>query len=376
MTYNIRRYPQRGFTLVELLVVIAIIGILVGLLLPAVQAAREAARRIQCSNNMLQIGTALHNYEMAHRCLPPGTVNSTGPIMHLPLGYHHSWTVQILPYLDESVAYRSIDHTASIYAKANAPLRTYRIPVFYCPSDSSSDGAFSSYAGVHDSREVPIDVTNNGVFFLNSKITFDDISDGLSTTVMVGEKLAHRTDLGWSSGTRATLRNFGIQINSEINKPGDWSMKVPGTGYGYGSGGYGYGYGYGGYGNYGGEGYGEGGYAVKDTATEPLDGSGEGSAGPAETPEPPDPARAQIVTPVDWAGTSDEWFSILDLPEVIPGQPNSGADVGGFVSQHGSGMNVLAADGAVHFLSAQHDLRVIQQLGNRADGQLFKDRPF
>ena len=121
-----KRMGQRGFTLVELLVVIAIIGILIGLLLPAVQAAREAARRMSCSNNVLQLGVALHNYEMAHRVLPPGTVDAKGPIVHLPLGFHHNWIVQILPMLDEGVAYDLLDHSLSIYSKANFPVRAYR----------------------------------------------------------------------------------------------------------------------------------------------------------------------------------------------------------------------------------------------------------
>ena len=185
---------HRAFTLVELLVVIAIIGILVGLLLPAVQAAREAARRSQCSNNLLQLGIALHNYEMAHRVLPPGTIDAKGPIVHLPIGYHHSWLVQILPMLDERAAYKMIDSQQSIYSKANFPVRSYSLPMLRCPSSPFGTGPVSSYAGVHDSREVPIDVDNNGVFYLNSRVRFDDISDGSSHTLCAGEKFSDPTD--------------------------------------------------------------------------------------------------------------------------------------------------------------------------------------
>ena len=95
------KLDPRGFTLIELLVVIAIIAILIALLLPAVQQAREAARRTQCKNNLMQLGIAFHNYDMAFEMLPPGCVNSTGPIHNIPEGYHMSWTVQILPMMEQ-----------------------------------------------------------------------------------------------------------------------------------------------------------------------------------------------------------------------------------------------------------------------------------
>src|SRR4051812_39085560 len=96
-----RTRGRPGFTLIELLVVIAIISVLIALLLPAIQAAREAARRVQCVNNLMQIGIAVQNYESSHEILPPGVVDLAGPIQNVPKGYHASWMVQLLPYLEQ-----------------------------------------------------------------------------------------------------------------------------------------------------------------------------------------------------------------------------------------------------------------------------------
>src|SRR5690606_30133693 len=117
---NSALYLQKGrrsnhclaFTLVELLVVIAIIGILVALLLPAIQAAREAARRTSCMNNLTQLGLALHNYEFHFEALPPGTTNPDGPIRNEPQGNHVSWIVRILPYIEERVLWRNFNAEA------------------------------------------------------------------------------------------------------------------------------------------------------------------------------------------------------------------------------------------------------------------------
>ncbi len=351
---------RRAFTLVELLVVIAIIGILVGLLLPAVQAAREAARRAQCANNLLQLGIALHNYEMAHRVLPPGSVDAKGPIVHLPQGFHHSWIVQILPMLDERVAYGQLDHSQSIYSKANFPVRAYTLPILRCPSSSSAGGPNSSYAGVHDSRETPIDVNNNGVLFLNSHVRFEDISDGISHTVFVGEKWEDVTELGWSSGTRATLRNMGTPLNqffgggggglpagfqggfqsvssSDSSSPTsavDLTKNMP--------------------------------FSEEDLSIEPQ---GMGIIRQKES-------VAMGESPHSMSDSDPKtWMAISDLPQVIPGTPNRGSDVGGFSSRHTGGINVVLGDGSVHYLSNNIAHSVLQQLGNRSDGTLLNS-PF
>ena len=217
---------RSGFTLVELLVVIAIIGILIALLLPAVQAAREAARRTQCTNNISQLFLAVHGFEMAQGFYPAGTQNETGPIKNIAKGNHHNWISQILPYCEQQVTYRHIDFDKSVYDNGNKQVRGLSLQLLICPSDPGGFGAHSSYAGVHHDSEVPIDTTNNGVFILNRRLTYEDIADWNSHTIFIGEKLIEQqTGLGWMSGTRATLRNVGggimrgYRVGNEIDDP-------------------------------------------------------------------------------------------------------------------------------------------------------------
>lgn len=217
---------RRGFTLVELLVVIAIIGILIALLLPAVQAAREAARRSQCCNNLNQLGIALHHYEAAHEMLPPGVVNAKGPIRNEPAGYDMSWLVQILPYIEDGNTFRHVDFSVGVYDPKNEAVRKVTRSYMLCPSDGHGyrgrrEGTddkigLASYAGCHHGVEAPIDTTNQGVLFLNSRIASRDVSDGSSFTLMLGEKWLADADLGWMSGTRATLRNTGTLPNATL----------------------------------------------------------------------------------------------------------------------------------------------------------------
>ena len=365
-----------AFTLVELLVVIAIIGILIGLLLPAVQAAREAARRAACQNRLLQFGIGLHNYEMAHRTFPSGTVDAKGPIVHLPIGFHHNWMVQILPMLEQRAAYRLIDHTQSVYAAANFPVRAHSFPVLQCPS-SAYQVAQSSYAAVHDNREVPIDVDNNGTFFLNSRVRVDDIFDGLSNTLFLGEKATDPTELGWMSGTRATLRNLGSYINftapvfGSAGVPPGFRGYIPNSGNA----------------NLGSEGLEESsvdGATLAEqevTSADQIERADELVTSIQEDLSETDDFSTTNVWENESLPTSSsdykmssrpakEWLQLQDLPVFMPNKPIDGTQVGGFGSLHAGGANFCSGDGSVKFLSSSSDRVTLQKLGNRADGKL------
>jgi prepilin-type N-terminal cleavage/methylation domain-containing protein len=128
-----RSFRQKpGFTLVELLVVIAIIGVLVALLLPAVQAAREAARRIKCANNLKQIGIGLHNYESTYQTLPWGNAYG-GPIF----GFSPSWSTSVLPFIELQSHYEKFDLSQSMDHANNSFAVTQPVKVYICPSDSN-----------------------------------------------------------------------------------------------------------------------------------------------------------------------------------------------------------------------------------------------
>lgn len=204
---------RRGFTLVELLVVIAIIGVLVALLLPAVQAAREASRRASCMNNVRQLILGIHGYEFAQEHFPPGVTNDTGPVRNVPEGNHLGWIARILPELDEKPRYFNMDPMVGAYHQWNNYVRQTTIPLLLCPSDPTTRSPVSNYAGVHHHQESPIDADNTGVLFLNSRIAFEDVVDGSAYTLAVGEKFINGPeDLGWMSGTAATLRNPGGNV--------------------------------------------------------------------------------------------------------------------------------------------------------------------
>ena len=208
---------RHAFTLVELLVVIAIIGTLVGLLLPAVQSAREAARRAQCTNNLKQTGLALQNYHESRRQLPEGWLaDGTAGDGDGDEGVGWGWASRILPYVEEDATYKSIDIKAPI-ASVSSTLLSKVIPGFLCPSDNAAGsptfnigaegGACThktpdanpsspaimvtrtNYVGMFGTNDAEAEAfSGNGMFYANSRMPFRHVTDGLSKTIMVGER--------------------------------------------------------------------------------------------------------------------------------------------------------------------------------------------
>lgn len=229
-------FSHKAFTRVELLVVIVIISILIALMFPVIGTLREAARRSTCQSRLLSLGKALQKCESSHGSLPPGSTNPTGPIHNVAQGIEMSWTVHLLPYLDDLDTFQHIDLAAGAYAEKNAQVRCLRIAAFLCPSEAVGPNNLmppSNYAGCHNDAEAPIAEDNDGVLFLNSHISARDVTHGLQYTIYVGEKLTSVEDLGWMSGTRATLRNTGTPINAtgEEQPPND--LYVGGFGSGH-----------------------------------------------------------------------------------------------------------------------------------------------
>jgi prepilin-type N-terminal cleavage/methylation domain-containing protein len=224
--------PHRhAFTLVELLVVIAIIGLLIGLMFPAVGAMREAARRTTCQGRLARLGLALQRHEAACGTLPAGTTDPKSPVHSIPKGVEISWTVHLLPYLDEAGTFKHIDLDAGAYAEKNSLVRKLNIAAFVCPSQvpvATVAAPASNYAGCHHDVEQPIADDNHGVLFLNSHISERDVTDGPEHTIYVGEKRVDAGDLGWMSGTRATLRNTGTPINQTPTAPPTSDLYVGG----------------------------------------------------------------------------------------------------------------------------------------------------
>ncbi len=234
--------PNFGFTLVELLVVIAIIGVLVALLLPAVQAAREAARRTQCTNNLKQIAIALHNYHDTHRAFPPGGWNEANR------GNRLAFNAFILPFMEQQAVYDEFNFEHNNYTGPNLNPGLRLIPAYHCPSCRITRGAFAAeYVGgeptytthyyaimgpkgvnpISGNRYPEVNPTAqhggyalSGVLHRNSSTTMGHVTDGTSNTIMVGEisweaancfRIWPRGISGTASGSAKNVE-FGINV--------------------------------------------------------------------------------------------------------------------------------------------------------------------
>lgn len=308
---------RRGFTLIELLVVIAIIAMLIALLLPAVQQAREAARRTQCKNNLKQLGLALHNYADAHKMFPPGHLDSyaiKAGTTTLTARHQISWLTYLLPYVDQQNVYGLIDFNqlGGLTANSNPafiPAGKTDIAVFICPSDPVgrfiADWApanyFASQGNLCDCR----DANCSGLFGHNSFTRLAWITDGLSQTIACGESL--KGDMN-----PATIKdNYIFDASANAQDVSTCAPFAPNA---------------------------------SDRGTAWIGGQAQLNI------------MATIRTP------NDRNFDCI--------APNYGCTNFAARSFHVGGAHLTFADGSVHFISENIDLRTYQALGSRAGGDV------
>lgn len=228
-----RNFSRRkaGFTLIELLVVISIIAILMSLLLPAVQQAREAARRTQCQNNLKQLGLALHNYHDSYRVFPPGWVdqNSSGAA-------NWGWHVYVFPMMDQGNLYDRIDvgNGSLGYALDDAVKQqamSQPVPGFRCPSDIAPDINMDQLMISESTNQYALSTTNyvgangggdwsypdtglDGMFGRNSRVRIRDFTDGTTNTVVVGERAWEKQDGPGSKRRCKAAVLYGVNLDT------------------------------------------------------------------------------------------------------------------------------------------------------------------
>jgi prepilin-type processing-associated H-X9-DG protein len=297
------------------LVVIAIIGVLIALLLPAVQSAREAARRASCTNNLKQIGIALHNYHEAHNTFPPGycsyyKLDGSDPgLADDDIGPGWAWGSMLLPQLEQPSVYNAINFNLTMTFAANTTAQLIRFTSYLCPSDNPKPlvpvrdqtntqtlytVASGNYVGLYGTGEIGwAPGRGNGIFFRNSRIRVGDIRDGTSQTFAVGER-SH--DLSYVTWTGRAV--------------GGWLFPTP---------------------------------------------SFEGGRN-RFNPEPEE-AFTMVLGPVEYEDT------LLRTPNY------PSAHVEDFRSWHPGGVNFLFADGSVHFVKDSINVMVYQALATRAGNE-------
>jgi prepilin-type N-terminal cleavage/methylation domain-containing protein/prepilin-type processing-associated H-X9-DG protein len=302
---------RRGFTLIELLVVIAIIGVLIGLLLPAVQQAREAARRTQCKNNLKQIGLGIHNYMDSNNCFPCGYIGSwtPGDPDRVDVGPGWGWAALLLHYVEQVELSHAVNFDLNVENDANSTSRKRLLSPYLCPSDPHSSKIFNvlaedqttvitqvagaNYVGVFGTGEVGDRLDNgDGAFYRNSRIGHKSFADGLSRTMVAGERSHNISRVTW---TGAVTGGFS-------------------------------------------------------GATPRSDG------GTVQTPYDPEPSFIMILGPV---GTEDG--------RRTPNDPDAHNE--DFWSFHTGGCHMLMGDGSVQFVGDHIDPLVFQSMATRAGGE-------
>lgn len=328
MNTQITYRPRRGFTLIELLVVIAIIAILVALLLPAVQQAREAARRSSCKNNLKQIGLALHNYHDTFSVLPPGYIvrnvatTAMASMETMQNGPGFAWGTMLLPSLEQAPLYDSMNFNLNAHESPNIDFADTVISAFVCPSDpapssfSVQDGSSNTYQlatanyvgviGYGNISMMPGKPMGKGPFYRNSKTKLRDMTDGTSNCMLVGE--------------RSYEHDF-VQGTTAIAANSTWFA------------------------------------AIRDV---------QRPAGMAAMP---------MMT--EWQGSlvlGHVGQPAMTTPMAMPAMnhtPNSTNHIVNFSSPHQGGIQFLMADGSVHFLSENIAYETYRYLGQINDGQVL-----
>ncbi|MDG3002269.1 DUF1559 family PulG-like putative transporter [Paludisphaera mucosa] len=305
---------RRAFTLIELLVVIAVIGVLAALLLPAVQSAREAARRAQCANDLKQIGLAMHAYHATRESYPPGYISGTETADRdsPETGPGWGWGAMLLNDLEQAAAINAANFSLPITAPASQTIRTVVLSAFLCPSSSGagpvvlkdrsgntlatdlSAGQYVASAGQLEVEEFP--AQNNGLFYRNSRIGVRDVVDGSSATLMVGERSRNLADATW----------VGVIPRARVCTNPRW--------------------------------------AIRDCETAKVMVLGHTGPSPDQS-----------------------WVD-------VPNYPGAGAD--DFWSLHPGGCNFLFADGSVRFIRESVDPRVFSFLSTRAGGEVVSAGQF
>lgn len=366
---------KKGFTLIELLVVIAIIAILIALLLPAVQQAREAARRSQCKNNLKQIGLSLMNYHDVHGSFAPGVIVNaghaavTGPPQSVraarpaPAGVSSflSWTYHILPFFDQGPLFKKFDSKIDFRAVPNAALSKTILTAMRCPSDSGPDQAnggaedmgVSNYlgnygVGMPDDDVHPLSV--QGIFGANTRTRIRDVRDGMSNVFLVAERRNPGVCGTWTAaggppntpdelgGCSFWAAAAGAADSSATAEPANKQAPTP--------------------------------TAAGDLALYQILGTTRsGITGIQKLTG--NLSGAGVTTNTQWASGAEGTIKInrtLYNANTVAGDFANATTVG-FGSSHTGGMQAVLGDGTVRFLSENIDGTIYENLSRKADGK-------